>query len=349
MRNSCYGQCVVALSIVCVFLLLPSFLDTVEVEVAEAEDAVSISRNNFNVTKRGGGFMTTLSGCRIARYLYTMEDPAYRHVNGIPYPNWNECQKYPRPQYELKGSIAGDGVQTIFVPITALDQFVDKMLDLINSDIVVISSRDWLTEGAKDLSIAKLLNNTNVVHWFATNLPRYGGSDPYHPKISPWPYGLPETGRTGAVTHDLYKRVYNEQRSSNSTKSMAIYAGPLSTKDGRRQNIPNSPRLPPEDYFRKMATANYILSPDGDRPDCFRHYEALGLGTVPITELDPILYRHLAGGPIIYNNTDWNLKSLESKLDPHPVVNRDLVREDYWMAWAEHVVGKKLNWNPKFH
>ncbi|KAL7528795.1 hypothetical protein ACHAXR_002643 [Thalassiosira sp. AJA248-18] len=293
--------------------------------------------------------MTTLSGCRIARYLYTIEDEKY-HNPAIAYPRWNECSNYPRPQDELNAPIIGDGVQTVFVPITALDQFVDKMLDWILTDIVVISSRDWITVGASNLTIQKLLNNTNVLLWFCTNLPVYGGPNPHHPKISPWPFGLREIGARGTIAHEAYKKVYTEQRNkSNSTKSMSIYAGPLSTKDGRRSNIPNSPKLPPEDFFIKMATANYILSPNGDRPDCYRHYEAIGLGTVPITQLDPILYRHLADGPAIFNNSDWNLQSLESKLDPHPVVNRDLVLEDYWMDYAERVVGKKLNWNTKFH
>lgn len=72
------------------------------------------------------------------------------------------------------------------------------------------------------------------------------------------------------------------------------------------------------------------------------------MGTVPITQLDPILYRHLIHGPAVFNNSDWNLQSLESKLEPHPIVNRDLVLEDYWMDYADRVVGKKMNWSTKF-
>ena len=90
--------------------------------------------------------------------------------------------------------------------------------------------------------------------------------------------------------------------------------------------------------------AKYILSPNGDRPECHRHYEAIGLGTAPITQLDPILFRHL-GSSVIYNNSNWNLTLLEEELGPNIEVNRNLIREDYWMTWVDNVVGKRLNWN----
>ena len=258
----------VALFLVCIFLS-SSFINTTEV-ISSTYEGAAVARNSTSfqiLTKRGGGFMTTLSGCRIARYLYTIEDATYHKANPkIQYPNWNECSKYPRPQDELNGPIVGEGVQTIFVPITALDQFVDRILDMMFTDIVVISSRTWLSEGASNLTIQKLLNNTHVLHWFCTNLPILGGPNPHHHKISPWPYGLTEIGAEGTIAYEKYKKVYTEQRNkSNSTKSTSIYAGPLSTKDGRRSNIPNSPRLPPEDFFIKLAEANYVLSPNGDR------------------------------------------------------------------------------------
>ena len=36
---------------------------------------------------------------------------------------------------------------------------------------------------------------------------------------------------------------------------------------------------------------------------------------------------------------------LEQTLDPNPMVNRNLIREDYWMDWIDDVVGVRLNWN----
>ena len=61
--------------------------------------------------------------------------------------------------------------------------------------------------------------------------------------------------------------------------------------------------------------------------ECYRHYEAIGLGVVPITQLDSYLYRHLQSGPVIYNTTEWNISNLEKVLDPEPISNRNLVFE----------------------
>ena len=69
-----------------------------------------------------------------------------------------------------------------------------------------------------------------------------------------------------------------------------------------RKLLPKAEKLPPAEYYRLMHMARYIPSPDGDRPECYRHYEAIGLGTVPITQLHPHFHRHLAGN-VIFNQT----------------------------------------------
>jgi hypothetical protein len=71
---------------------------------------------------------------------------------------------------------------------------------------------------------------------------------------------------------------------------------------------------------------------------------------VPITELDPFFFRHLGpagpkNGSVIFGNKKWDLALLESELDPKPVVNRGMIREDYWMDWVDDVVGLRVNWN----
>ncbi len=47
-----------------------------------------------------------------------------------------------------------------------------------------------------------------------------------------------------------------------------------------RSDLPASTTfLPPIKLYRAMATSHYFLSPNGDRPECCRCYEALGLGS----------------------------------------------------------------------
>ena len=63
-----------------------------------------------------------------------------------------------------------------------------------------------------------------------------------------------------------------------------------------RSYVPSGPKLSEMDYVREMHRSMFALSPNGDHPECYRHYEALALGTIPTTALDPVLYRHLEFG-----------------------------------------------------
>ena len=172
--------------------------------------------------------------------------------------------------------------------------------------------------------------------------------EPIHPKISPFPYGLKEGGKPKLNPLPSYKHIFfgSIQNKSLLNKSNFIFTCPLGNGDCTRSSLPQlTTRMNPTDFFLEMAKSKYVLSPNGDRPECFRHYEAIGLGSVPITELDPILYRHLDNGSVIFNNKEWNLTLLEKELHPKPIVKRSMIREDYWMDWVDNVIGSRINWN----
>ena len=123
-----------------------------------------------------------------------------------------------------------------------------------------------------------------------------------------------------------------------------MYQGFLGRTTDSRKAVPKSRNLPYGEFLNELAKSKYVISPDGDHPDCHRHYEAIGLGAVPITELDPFLYRHLKEGPVVYRNTNWNVTWLEETLPETNAVNRNLVFEEYWMEYIERAVGRPLQW-----
>lgn len=167
--------------------------------------------------------------------------------------------------------------------------------------------------------------------------------------MHPWPYGLSHLAKGNGVLkyyNPKSKRYYLQELAQhlNRTKTRSIFVGYISrdSKSGR-QVVPQGEKMPPEEYYKTMHESKYILSPDGDRPECYRHYEAIGLGTMPITQLHPYLYRHLAGNAI-FNETRWNLTDMEKSLPPNPKVNRRLLFEEYWMEYVERVTGRPMRW-----
>jgi hypothetical protein len=308
--------------------------------------------------RKRAGILTTRSPCRMARWIYTLqndEGTVGRDTECLWWPV--ERMLHNSSEQLLNSSQLAEG-DTVFVPFTALRKFVDNiLLDNVTVNIAIISGQTRVVPPANQSAIDQVVHHPRVLRWFCQNLPVYGGSNPHHPKVSPFPYGLVDVEWYASKIYHEYTTIFFEslRRADNNNSTIAhiiqnktdyIFAGPVGNTQPGRSQIPQAEgRLSPTEFFKRMANSQYILSPNGDRPECYRHYEAIGLGTTPITELDPILFRHF-GSNVIYNTSDWNLTSIEARLlDDRPRVNRNLVREAYWMEWANSETGVGLSWN----
>lgn len=134
---------------------------------------------------------------------------------------------------------------------------------------------------------------------------------------------------------------------TNDSKDNFIYAGFVSKRNNMeaRKDVMMIPRkkLRDTEYLRLRHKSQYIVSLDGDRPECNRHYEALGMGTMPITSLDPYLHRHLKGN-VVFGEKRWNMTELEAQLPRNAAVNRRLIFKEYWMEYVERIVGRPMRW-----
>jgi hypothetical protein len=155
---------------------------------------------------------------------------------------------------------------------------------------------------------------------------------------------------TGAGTPNDYdvdaKSIYLQEVKERAglEKREMIFVGYINRDSNpERARVPSGEKLKPEEYYRRMHESKYVLSPDGDRPECYRHYEAIGLGSMPVTQLHPQLYRHLQGN-VIFNETKWDLAEMTTKLPVSPVVNRRLLFEEYWIEYVERSVGRPMRW-----
>ena len=145
------------------------------------------------------------------------------------------------------------------------------MLDGISLNVVIISglTQNYVADTDHAQMIDRLLNYSHLIHQFCHNLSVYGGSNPHHPKVSPFPYGLKEMGHGATFSFHEYKKAFFS--TFGVEKDTLIYAGPLRITNKNREHIPRSSLLNPEDYFLKIAQSCYLLSPNGDRPECYQH------------------------------------------------------------------------------
>lgn len=141
-----------------------------------------------------------------------------------------------------------------------------------------------------------------------------------------------------------YQKAFVEHWHMNKTDH--IFLSALSATNKHRSGVPQGRALPYKEFLRAIAKSHFVTSPSGDRPECHRHYEALGLGAIPITDLHPLHYRHLEHGPIVYGVTRWNLTQLEHFIPLYQgrIVNRNMAFEEYWMESIDRIVGHPLRW-----
>lgn len=295
--------------------------------------------------------MTTLSGCHMTQWVYI--DPI------IPRPlptsptfkvavkfRKRDCLEEP-PQRRLSNMTLLTEGDTIYIPLAKLHGFILNALHSVTVPVVIISGQ-WVRlqeMPMPDVAIATLLENPMVIAWFCQNLDVHASNYTHHTKVHPWPYGLEDP----PFRHEYAKRqIYRDVLDHAVTKKSVLhltYFG-LKTNPYGRKSIPNGIMCTNlTEFYDNMAKAHFIFSPNGDRPESYRHYEAIGLGTMPITQLDPHIHRHLAGS-VIFNNTNWSIDYWNSTaaLQNHFHVNRELAFEHYWIKYAERQVGKSLNW-----
>lgn len=285
-------------------------------------------------------FLTTMSGCRMARWVIPTADEEHFYFRDCDSAS-SEQQLW---QNDNRTSLLQNG-DTFYVTFEKLPYFVNHVLSNLTAKVVVISGQIQNAIPTEDETIIeRLLDHPNVLAWFCQNLQRYATKFVQHTKVHPFPYGLQEVvNRRNSGLH-AFRRTFS--KSISLRKRRHVWAGPLGGTTKKRKSIPSAPKMEIEEYYRNVASSQYLLSPNGDRPECYRHYEAIGLGTLPITELDPYLFRHLAGAPVIYENQDWNLTRLQEELPKinDTVVNRNLILEEYWMEYVDWTVGQVLRW-----
>jgi len=293
---------------------------------------------------RGLNLINCWSGQQISTWIYDGRKAIGKNM--VTWRNEPEEKKIRDPSDTIK--LADN--DTIFVSHAKLEEFTENFLPYINKTFVLITTPFHLFyPSGIDLLAPNITNHKYLLHWFSSNMGNYTGGHQYHSRVSPFPLGLKPKMGPAAYRNPIpyYRKAFLKTMNyTEANKTISVFAGYIRRSTNKvRSNIPSGPKLGYEEYLEELARSSYVISPDGLHPDCHRTYEALGLGAIPITNLDPYLYSHLKEGPVIYNNINWNITELISILPkPVPKVNRNIIFEEYWMEYIERVVDRSLRW-----
>ncbi|KAG5188505.1 hypothetical protein JKP88DRAFT_197745 [Tribonema minus] len=184
--------------------------------------------------------------------------------------------------------------------------------------------------------VSALLDDTRLLLW-AIQQQQIAPPAP-HPKLLSLPLGLPNAGSAGALWHTYHRFLAHgdgcEQlpprsvlltiNNSGWQHRAMVNAVVNATFGGTLVNSYGSGRP----YWDILLESKFVLSPSGMGYDCYRQWEALAHGAIPVVESSPGLDRTYAGLPVLIV-ADWT----------------DVTPELLESVWHEYTVERAAEWD----
>jgi hypothetical protein len=171
--------------------------------------------------------------------------------------------------------------------------FLNTILPEIQHEFILVTSNEnesalstFERSGAIDDSYLLYLENDKIIKWFGRNIVAK------HPKLCCIPLGVTWLEN---VPHSLIHACFSDLRVENyfSNKQIYCYLNIRNTHPSRpavSSIFSNKPFctvskfVPFEQYMSHLTASRFVISPRGFNIDCFRTWEALYAGAIPVVE-----------------------------------------------------------------
>ena len=215
----------------------------------------------------------------------------------------------------------------IYVQYNFFDIFIN-ILKNINKKIILLTGQWQLPKLLKSDKTDDLLNNDKILLWFSQN-PIYDNK-----KYFPFPYGINYGYELDNPSIRIYSKYLVNNYKNNFDKNIIISNLPMNYITNICRNVfVQLNYIDYETFCNKLIKSKFILSPIGDRDDCYRHWEAIGFDTMPISNVGN-LYKPLFNDNMYYvDNTLEMLKIFDNQdhyNNLYKNVNKDLITVEYW-------------------
>jgi hypothetical protein len=194
----------------------------------------------------------------------------------------------------------GDIIQ---IQVDLFDFFCNKIFPIIvknNIKIIIITSQWNLPQITKNNKTDEILNNNHLLFWISQN-PIYTN----HAKYMAFPYGICHQSVEKYVDfikstnyHDKNIKILNQHSSvhphlpnNHIRKQFDIFG----KNSGKSLNY--------TEYLTNILNSEFVISTSGDRDDCFRHYECIGLNAIPVSNINGG-YKEIFGENMVYSTAE---------------------------------------------
>ena len=170
-----------------------------------------------------------------------------------------------------------------FVQSDQLEVFRDTVLRRISRPFILVSGKWHLPSLTTDQVVSDILASPFLTTWYSHNTPSPA-------KILPFPYGVNLSSAPLIWAAARLRPVIGFRRKGLFVPYARIHShleGAVRETRLRIQETAKSPRLGLTRYLLAVLRHQYVISPQGDRPDTYRHWESIALGAVPVSDLAP--------------------------------------------------------------
>jgi hypothetical protein len=187
---------------------------------------------------------------------------------------WDMLSKIPPDRNDLNSTNDLSSIKDYDIvqcQVNFFDHFVKNILPHINKKIILITSQFEYPYLTRSENTDIVLNHPNIVLWISTN-PIYEPSEKY----IAFPSGLSHFNLSIYTDILLNKEIVKERELTHMH---------LSETNPCRDLLPKGEKCSEEDFYDNIRKSKFMISPIGDRDDCYRHYECIGLKTIPISNV----------------------------------------------------------------
>lgn len=214
----------------------------------------------------------------------------------------------------------------IYCQVDQIEEFARSYLPVIRVPFILLTGKIHLPGLERSEALETVLKNRNLITWFSQNQ-RWTDL-----AIKPFPYGLSfdsaveamQKADTLPAPHSRKKEIF---------VPFASIHDHLSDEDAAPRLLIRkymAARLPLAEYLDELSHHMFSISPPGDRPDTFRHWEIISMGGVPVGFM-PGPYEDLFGDTFFLTEDPLSLLSGETPL-PRFTPESDRARFGYWNA-----------------
>jgi hypothetical protein len=231
--------------------------------------------------------------------------------------------------------------EIIQIQVDLFNFFYDEILPIIiknNVKVVIITSQWHLPQIQRNHKTDDLLNNSNIVLWISQN-PIYTNNEKY----MAFPYGLDHRTINKYINFiklnnintdknikilNQYARTHRHLPDNHIRKMFDIFG----KNSGKEINY--------EEFLTNILNSEFIISTSGDRDDCYRHYECIGLNAIPVSNISDN-YKDIFGDNMLYSNAEEmiNMISENTVNYNYKKPNRDILTIFYWVC----KINQKIN------